>query len=262
MEQNVQDLLNQKAEVVFTEVTHDIILVNPNPFLVYEDTIGGKVMRFAPLKTYSLRESLGRTLVERAAENRRNTEAQAQSERQHWAECISSLNQRKKDMAMKFCERVKGANSDDEWIPKTRVLPFPGLVDANSAEGQKFVSRGLAFMDETKDEDLEHYLEHYRRFVWDPEKDDKKKKGQKQTATETAIQEAEERQSALNEFVLDKPDTGWELEQKVGYIERLGDKKVPKNSVEDEVYLNERMQAVYEAFKAKLDKAKVAYTEV
>ena len=121
----MQSFMDQEAEHVYTEPQSEIVLANPNPFLVYEDTIGGKVMKFAPLKKYALRALLGQMLVDRAADYRRNAEANAQSERQHWAQCISSMSQVKKDMAMKFCEPVKGADGAEEWIPKTRVLPSP-----------------------------------------------------------------------------------------------------------------------------------------
>lgn len=243
--------------VVDFEPENRVIIVNPNPYLLYKDTIAGRGLEFVPFRKYEVKESIADMLCTRAAQNWSQQKLNAQYCRQHWAECFTATSQRKKDMAQKFCDMRYGL---DAGVPVVKVWPRPGIVRIDTPAGQEYYNQGLAWIEQANDDQLDAYKKEYESFIWEPE--EKKATATVVRKSQAALEEAEEQTAPLNVIELEKPKETWEEEQKVGYIERYTHAECNPPEKNRAKWLNDEMQKAYEKAKEIYENAHVVYKEV
>ncbi len=250
-----RNLLDEQAELLEFEPTATMTMVNPNPYILYEECFAGRIMFFVPFKRYEVKVALGTFLVSRARDRWKNQQRNAKIERQHWAICMSSEAMIKREFGQKF--------ADKDGNPRTKPLLFPGLIRADSPKGKEIIEQGLSWLDEhADDEELASYLKKYEHMVWDPEEDLAVKAGLKTPkSTEEDLTELSEEPTSVLKLILETPDKDWEPEQMMGYIKRYTGEEVAAANKGKKDWLIKKMHEVHATTKAAWNKAEVEYTE-
>jgi hypothetical protein len=241
-----------RIEIIDFDPDHRVQIVNPNPWLVYRDTVGRKEFFFEPFKTYEVKESIANMLVTRADNLWKQQKLNEQSCRQHWAQCISSMNMIMKDMAKKFCDPRYPV---EEGVPIVKVWPRPGLVRLDTPVGDKYFSEGEQFALKASEKDVEEYKEKYAAFLWERKAEGLNK------PVKPIEEEIEAESPPLLDAILEIPKDTWEEEQKIGYISRFSqaEPKPPKRDRDE--WLNKEMQRVYSKTKQRWSDAGVVFRE-
>lgn len=107
--------------------------------LIDEDwrtTIGGEEYVFPPFAQFRVSVEDGNYLLEKAITAHTDKIEQARGERNMWARKISSLSQRERDQALRFC--------DKDGNPITKPWPYCPLVNLSSSSGQEAFQKALA----------------------------------------------------------------------------------------------------------------------
>ena len=116
-----------------------VIIVNPNPERVYEDTVGGAVYRFGPFKKKSVGAQLATNLLNNARKRLDDSVRQAEAEVSEF----ETMTQRGGVMAHRAKKRL--ANPETGKPPRTKPWDFCPLVDLKTPEGMKVFEAGLDF---------------------------------------------------------------------------------------------------------------------
>lgn len=95
----------------------------------WKTTVGGEEFTFPPLAQFRVSVEEGVFLLEKAKADFDARAEQARSERNMWARKISSMNQREKDMALRFC--------DADGNPISKLFPCIPLVNLSTKAGRE-----------------------------------------------------------------------------------------------------------------------------
>lgn len=247
-EKMVQQIEDQ-AIVLDLEQDKRITVVNPNPELLYTDTLGGRHYHFPPFTPVKVKPEIANFLVQRAVDAFAMQKQQAQSERQMWADCMSSPTLRKRELAPRYAKMV-----GEDLVTNTTPWPRQGLVALNSEQGKAVLAQGLQHKEELESNGIDAYREKYSRWLYNR---DEQKITQKEA--EKSMAEMERQSEMAEEVVLEKPDADWEIDQKVGYMKKLTGEDPPARLVKDRKSLIQAMWAAYNSRKATYDKAGIKY---
>lgn len=95
----------------------------------WKTAVGGVSYEFPPFAQFRVSVDDGNYLIEKAQSAYEGRLEQAKGERNMWARKISSLNQRERDQALRFC--------DKDGNPITKPWPRVPLVSLNSEKGRE-----------------------------------------------------------------------------------------------------------------------------
>ena len=186
-----------------------VVIVNPNPMIPYRikkaiapprektgTNAGQRSYSFAPFEQVEAPRSVGMSLVMSARRAWADTQEQAKNERKEWSRRINHQDAFTRDRALQYC--------DQDGNPRTIPLPFPGLVEMSSAEGQKFLEEGKKLAQELTGDKLKEYTAKYANKIEDT-----------MVVAEAEPQLPETPPEVSGKPTIDRPDAEWEVEQKV-----------------------------------------------
>ncbi len=112
---------------------NEIVIANILLDQDWKTTVGGEEFVFPPLAQFRVSKEDGHYLLEKAITAHTDRIEQAHGERNMWARKISSLNQRERDQALRFCD-VNGNTITKPW-------PHCPLVNLSTSDGMAAYQR-------------------------------------------------------------------------------------------------------------------------